>query len=53
MQHLLRTFPTEQTITEALNDFEYVYQAENESETAFAARLEKAAYRCGKVHEEN
>lgn len=43
----------EQAITETPDDLEDVCQAETENDTAFAARLHNAAYRCGNVHEED
>lgn len=53
LQHPLRTYAAEQAITEALDDFEDVFQTENESETSFVARFNNKVYRYGNVHAED
>lgn len=53
VQHLLRTYATEKSITETFDDFGDVRQANNSNEAAFAARLNNALYRCCNVHEED
>lgn len=53
VQHLLCTYDNEQAITEALNDFNDISQVENQKMTAYAARRNNTAYRCGNVHDED
>lgn len=53
VSHLLRTYGAEQAITEALEEFNKVHQTENDNRTAYAARLNKAAYLCWNVHDED
>lgn len=53
VQHLLRTYVTKREITEALDEFNNVHQTDNENWTAYAARLNNAAYRCGNIHVED
>lgn len=52
IHHLLRTYATEQAITEALEEFHNIHQNDNENETTCAARIGNAAYHCGNFHDE-
>lgn len=49
----LRTYATDQTNTEALDDFEAVLKIETENETGFTVRINNKAYRCGSVHRDD
>lgn len=53
VQKLFRTYFTKYSITETLEDFDGICYNKNENETAYAARLNNAAYRCGNVHDED
>lgn len=53
VQHLLRTYDTEQTITEELDDFDDIQQNENENKTAYQLRLNNTTYCRGNVHEDD
>lgn len=53
VQHLLPTYTTEQSITEAIDELNNIGQAKNKNDTAYTAGLNNAAYRCGNVHDEN
>ena len=49
VQYLLRTYATPSAIRKATSDLRSVQQLENEDESAYAARVSEAAYRCGNV----
>ena len=53
VQYLLRTYATPGAIRRATSDLRTIRQFPDEDESAYAARINEAAYRCGKIHLED
>ena len=52
IQYLLRMYATPAAIRNAMSDLRMTRQVAGEDETAYAARIIQATYRCGNVHSE-
>ena len=53
VQYLLRTYATPGAIRRATSDLRTIRQLPDEDESAYAARINEAAYRCGNIHLED